>query len=205
MKPTRTSMPMIWSLSMSPVARVGLERCAAWLGLAWVEPEPWSLLWLNSPVQAFLSENFDQELRVAFCAAFLKPAEIGTRTPYHQDQALWSRQLPGAVSCWVALDRADEENGCLIFCPGSQHGGEVAHEEPPGGGHPEVVSRVLDSSPKEPVPLDPGSGVIWDRYTVHGSAENHSKRPRRAVVTVFAPSSLLPEEDPLVWSPDRDS
>jgi hypothetical protein len=169
--------------------------------LPWLELEPWSLLWENDVVRDLLSGRFTEEVRVAYSAAFLKPPRIGSRTPYHQDQALWSQELPGAFSCWVALDDAGEDNGCLVLCPGSHRSGLLPHEEPPGGGHPEVRGNVLESLRKESAPIQSGSALVWDRYTVHGSEENRSGRPRRAVVTVFAPGRLLSEEDPVVWRP----
>jgi hypothetical protein len=171
--------------------------------LPWVDPDPWAALWRNDAVQHWLGELFDEPVGVAYCAAFLKPQAIGSRTPYHQDQALWRRTLEGAVSCWVALDDADETNGCLVFSPGSQARGELPHEEPPGGGHPEVAETVLDGLPREAYPLRAGDAVAWDRYVVHGSEENRSDRPRRAVVAVYAPAAALAEGDPRAWEPAR--
>lgn len=135
-------------------------------------------------------------MAVTFCAAFLKPSEVGSRVPFHQDQALWAKDLPGAFSCWTALDRADEDNGCLVLSPGSHQQGVLPHEEPPGGGHPEVRGDVLATLPRRAFPLDPGAAVAWDRLVVHGSAENRSARPRRAVVTVFAPRRLVGKDFP---------
>ncbi len=43
-----------------------------------------------------------------------------TPTPFHQDMAYWL-DLPDrrAVSCWIALDEATVDNGCMWFAPGS--------------------------------------------------------------------------------------
>lgn|GEM_PF-4209950 len=169
--------------------------------LAWVDPEPWSLLWKNPTVLAWLADYFQEEVRVAFCAAFLKPAGIGTRIPYHQDQALWARELPRALSFWVALQDTDEANGCLVLCPDSHSGGLLPHAEPPDQQHPEVVPEVLGHLSRRPMPLRRGSALGWDRFMVHGSGANRSPRPRKAVVTVFAPGRLLSSADPLVWKP----
>lgn len=180
----------------------GAEAVRKMRRLPWVDLEPWSRLWENDSVQELLRGRFGAErVGVAYCAAFLKPAAIGTRTPFHQDQALWTRTLPGAISCWTALDRADERNGCLIMCAGSHVNGVLQHDEPPGGGHPEVTRSILETLPKEPVPLEPGEAVAWDRLVVHGSAENASSRPRRGVVTVYAPARLLAEDDPVARAP----
>lgn len=168
--------------------------------LAWVDPEPWSQLWNVPGIRTFLQQRYSEPVRIARCAAFLKPAHDGDAIPYHQDQALWPQQFPGAISCWFALDATDEENGCLILSPRSSHLGPLPHDEPPGGGHPEVRASILEQLPREPIPLASGSAVAWDRYTVHGSAANRSNRSRRGVVIVFAPGHLLSPADPLAWN-----
>lgn len=162
-----------------------------------VETDVWSVLWTNDAVQGLLEKHADEPMAVVFCAAFLKPSEVGSRVPFHQDQALWSRELPGAFSCWVALDDADEDNGCLVLSEGSHLKGVLPHEEPAGGGHPEVQADILADLPKEPSPLAPGDAVVWDRLVVHGSPENRSARSRRGVVAVYAPQRLRDEGFPV--------
>jgi phytanoyl-CoA hydroxylase len=179
----------------------GAPRVRKMRRLPWLELKPWSVIWQNDAVQELLSQRFHEEVRVAFCAAFLKPARVGSRTPYHQDQALWSRQLPGAFSCWIALDDAIATTGCLIMCPGSHLLGMLDHEEPPGGGHPEVRADLLGALSKQAVPVNAGGALVWHRYTVHGSEANAAGRPRRAVVTVFAAARLLDKDDPFAWAP----
>jgi hypothetical protein len=166
-----------------------------------IETDFWSALWSNAEVQQFLSKHAQEPMAVAFCAAFLKPSGLGSRVPFHQDQALWSKDLPGAFSCWVALDHADEDNGCLILGRDSHRAGVLPHEEPPGGGHPEVSADVLRRQHLEPVPLETGQAAVWDRLVVHGSRQNTSQRPRRGVVTVYAPQRLLGPEAPFAGPP----
>ena len=39
---------------------------------------------------------------------------------WHQDYSYWTRTKPIAhLTCWIALDDASEENGCLHYIPGS--------------------------------------------------------------------------------------
>jgi len=166
-----------------------------------LDGETWSVLWRNGAVQHFLSRHVDEPLTLVFCAAFLKPGAIGTRTPFHQDQALWERWMPQAFSCWFALDNADVDNGCLTFCPGSHLRGVLEHAPPPDTDHPEVVPEVLEQFEREVVPLTAGSAVAWDRLTVHGSGVNTSRRPRRGVVIVFAPTRLFDQPRTTVFAP----
>ena len=169
--------------------------------LAVADPDTWSRLWRNEPTQALLAARCTEPFGVVFSAAFLKPPG-GSRTPFHQDQALWSRPLPGAFSCWTALDGADDQNGCLQLCPGSHRLGALAHVTPPDTSHPEVAPEALAGLRRRHVPLPPGHAVAWDRFTVHGSGANTSGRPRRGVVVVVAPMRLLDPTVPVAYDPD---
>ena len=50
-----------------------------------------------------------------------KPALHGDIVPWHQDNGYWKLEPPGAASCWIALDDATLENGCMWVLPGSTH------------------------------------------------------------------------------------
>lgn len=47
-----------------------------------------------------------------------KAPHTNTITPWHQDAAYWI-ETPDkrAVSCWIALDDVNENNGCMWFIP----------------------------------------------------------------------------------------
>src|SRR3569833_1530812 len=49
-----------------------------------------------------------------------KPPKVGGPTNWHQDHPYWPLIQPAdLVSAWVALDDADEENGCMSMVPSS--------------------------------------------------------------------------------------
>lgn len=129
-----------------------------------------------------------------FHAAFLKPRCIGSPVGFHQDQALWPRSFPGAVSAWFALDDADEMNGAVSGFSGSHLRGLIRHQ--PDLLHP--WHPTIDPSQAElaePVTLSVTSGdaIVWHRYFVHGSAANRSDRDRRGMVMVFASKTFATE------------
>src|SRR5262249_3935584 len=61
----------------------------------------------------------------------MKAAKVRTVTPWHQDYAYWKRpdNGPVQVNCMLAIDAATRENGCIQFCPGTQKGGLLTHEQ----------------------------------------------------------------------------
>jgi len=55
---------------------------------------------------------------------FSKPAKHGGVVAWHQDYSYWTRTIEmNHLTCWIALDDADEENGCLQYIPGSHKWG----------------------------------------------------------------------------------
>lgn len=123
------------------------------------------------------------ELRIWHDQIQYKPPEIGGQTDWHQDAPLWPIIAPMTeVTAWVALDDADESNGCMSMVPGSHLWGNqidllrqieeydaVPQEH---DGHPVRVVRC---------PVKKGEVHFHHALTWHGSHSNTSGRPRRAI------------------------
>ena len=64
------------------------------------------------------------ELRIWHDQIQYKPAQTGGTTHWHQDAPLWPIIRPMTeVTAWVALDDADELNGCMSMVQGSHQWG----------------------------------------------------------------------------------
>ncbi len=118
---------------------------------------------------------------------FCKPAGHGGNVAWHQDYSYWNWTAPMAhLTCWIALDDVDEENGCLWYVPGSH----LWPELPPTGltGDMDAVRSVLTDSQfadferRVPVILKRGQAAFHHPRTMHGSFPNVSNRPRRATL-----------------------
>src|SRR3954447_23846170 len=56
----------------------------------------------------------------------MKPRFHGTVTDWHQDSTAWPFFIPqDHISCWIALDDATVDNGCMTVIPGSHHWGPI--------------------------------------------------------------------------------
>ena len=96
------------------------------------------------------------------------PSESNAIMPHYD--AIGHRRM-GAV-IWIALDRADEENGCLRYVKGT-------HKlDLPGK---MGLDFDADSEGAFAVQADPGDAAIHSTLTVHWSEPNRSDRPRRAI------------------------
>jgi len=127
----------------------------------------------------------------------LKTPGIGVETHFHQDGFYWRNSAERTVNCWIALDDADADNGCLRFLPGSHKGGLIEHEayyDTPALHHGEtgapfqrlrIPLKQVDFSCEVPEPAQAGDCLIFTKYTWHRSEPNWSAQPRRAYAIAF--------------------
>ncbi|MEW6749724.1 MAG: phytanoyl-CoA dioxygenase family protein [Candidatus Latescibacterota bacterium] len=126
---------------------------------------------------------------------------------WHQDAYYITTYPDTLIGAWLALDRADEENGCMWMAPRSscepiypdERRGALVHAR---GGFSDMVtvegiSQLDDATntlsdvarryaPWEPVPADPGDVVFFHARLLHRSYPNRSRtRWRRAFVSHY--------------------
>lgn len=118
---------------------------------------------------------------------FCKPARHGGVVAWHQDYSYWTRTQPMAhLTCWIGLDDSRRDNGCLHYVPGS-HRWDLL---PITGlaGDMDAIREVLTPQQRDqfqkPVAIELKAGECSFHHPlmVHGSFENRTDRPRRAVV-----------------------
>ena len=128
-----------------------------------------------------------QSFRLFHDQLFCKPAKHGGVVAWHQDFSYWTFTKPmHHLTCWIGLDDASKENGCLYFIPGSHKWGLL----PITGlaGDMNAVKKILNEEQlvvfEKMVAneLPRGYASFHHPLTMHGSYENYSERPRRAVV-----------------------
>lgn len=127
---------------------------------------------------------------------FCKPARHGGVVAWHQDYSYWTRTTPlQHLTCWVGLDDATEENGCLRYIPGS-HKWELLKKIELAGAMDSLRELLTPEQLRQydrqvAVEMPAGYGTFHHPKLVHGSYENRSERPRRAfVLNVFADGTL---------------
>jgi hypothetical protein len=105
--------------------------------------------------------------------------------PWHQDEGYWDPSFDyQSFGCWMPLDPATIESGCMSFIPGSHKGPVRRHGYMDGD--PRVTTLVLDEdidlSQAVPQPVPIGGASIHHNRTLHGSGPNTTDRVRRAYV-----------------------
>ena len=133
---------------------------------------PWLTTQLNSGVHVpLMGELLGDELEPATAAWFDRPPGSRVGVEPHIDGGGRGSGAVGAT-IWIALDSADQGNGCLHYGRGShrvQHAGGIFLE-----GFDTEANAVA-------VEVEPGDAAIHNALTVHWSGPNPTQRPRRAV------------------------
>jgi len=135
---------------------------------------------------------------------FCKPARHGGVVAWHQDYSYWTRTKPMAhLTCWIALDDAGVENGCLHYVPKSHRWNLLPIKGLAGDMDAirEVLSpaQLLDFQKHVPIELKKGYATFHHPLLMHGSFENRTERQRRAtVINVFRDGVLSDSDEPLL-------
>jgi ectoine hydroxylase-related dioxygenase (phytanoyl-CoA dioxygenase family) len=157
---------------------------------AWrIMPGFHDLLW-NPAFLVPASQLLDGPVRFWHDQLFCKPARHGGVVAWHQDYSYWTRTLPMAhLTCWIGLDDAHRDNGCLQYIPGSHRWTLLPITGLAGG--MDAINEVLTPEQREqfrplPIELKKGQCSFHHPLMIHGSQANRTDRPRRAtVINVF--------------------
>jgi ectoine hydroxylase-related dioxygenase (phytanoyl-CoA dioxygenase family) len=136
--------------------------------------------------------------------AILKPAKVGSETPWHQDEAYWDEDvLANGLSIWIPLQEATLENGCMWFLPGT-HKLPVQPHHPLNNDpriHALVIDEVVDMSKAVACPIPAGGCTIHHCRTYHYTGPNRSEGDRRALILgCGAPGKVLEEPRDFYWN-----
>jgi len=123
------------------------------------------------------------DLKIYVDQTLCKPPRVGSAKPPHQDSAYWtSIDPPNLVICWIALNDATEDNGCMRFISGSHKAGVIEHK------HLEDF-RVEDGRVKYErevaVPLRAGSCSFHHSLALHRTDANRSDKRRIGLTVAY--------------------
>jgi phytanoyl-CoA hydroxylase len=102
----------------------------------------------------------------------------------HQDQAPLRVQPGTCMAAWMALDRCDEENGCLQLVPGTQKLPLICMVD--ADTTQSFTSKTIElpeGMEPEPAMMEPGDVLFFNGQVIHGSFPNRSQdRFRRSLI-----------------------
>jgi ectoine hydroxylase-related dioxygenase (phytanoyl-CoA dioxygenase family) len=130
----------------------------------------------------------------------LKEPHIGGAWEWHQDYGYWydfGCLFPTMGSCFIAIDAATRENGCLQVIPRSHQLGRLNHTKVGGqtGADPERIEAVLERMEVEHVEMQPGDALFFHGNLLHRSDQNTSPNPRWSLICCYNTKSNSPYKD----------
>lgn len=146
----------------------------------------------------------DRAVRFWHDQLFCKPAYHGGVVAWHQDYSYWTRTVPiQHLSCWIGLDDANRENGCLCYIPKSHTWGLL--DKPELAGDMNGLEKFLTDEQRSQfhnhvfIEMKKGHAAFHHPLLVHGSYENKSANSRRAfVLNVFADGTRSDSDQPML-------
>ncbi len=133
---------------------------------------------------------------------FFKPPGTGRPIAWHQDSWYFRNTYVSSIGdaidqstigTWLALDGADEENGCLWVIPGSHRLGVIDHRQVESDDYL-LQKRVTVADEMEeqaiPVAVPKGALVFFNNALLHRSTPNRSDRFRRAYIVHYMKATI---------------
>ena len=152
-----------------------------------------------------VSQLFDWEPAFLYSQLLYKPPHHPHETPWHQDAAY--TQMPFApagspiksvtAQFWLALDDADEDNGCMHFHEPISKDQLLPHFVVSGADDNDARllgienSSLIDTQKVTSCPLSAGEATVHQGGTLHYTPANTSSRPRRAYIFNFAEKTYV--------------
>jgi ectoine hydroxylase-related dioxygenase (phytanoyl-CoA dioxygenase family) len=144
----------------------------------------------NPELQSFIADSRFVELatsilgpdvRLYWDQSVYKRPEANRDFPWHQDTGYVPTEPMHYLTCWLALDDATIENGCVWIQPGSHHKGMVEHVKTDIG-----WLCYFGDNEGIPVELKKGSMVIFQSLLFHRSTPNRSQTTRKGYVIQYS-------------------
>ncbi len=147
----------------------------------------------------FASALLGRECEFWYDQFLAKPPREGARTPWHQDEAYWGRNLDErGITCWMPLHDVDVENGCMHFLPGGHRLGVLTHRQPENV-QSDLLFCEVDEARAVACPLELGGVTFHHGKMPHMTPPNRSDRWRRALTQHFRAKGSAGEGDHYPW------
>ena len=128
-----------------------------------------------------------------------KPGDGGF--DWHQDYGYWYHNAclyPDMASCFIMLDKATKENGCLKVLKGSHKGGRIGHGISDTPEQTADMERILELEKRHEcvyITANPGDALFFHSNLLHSSDANKSKEFRRTLIACFNTKSNNPYKE----------
>lgn len=184
-----------WLMERNPGLRP--EQFHHWL----MKDDPFWVRLISDSRLLDVAEQFIGPNIALFASHYIsKPPFDGQAVLWHQDGSYWPLEPMEVVTLWLAVDRADPENGCMRVIPGTHHldlKAMDAHKDEVSVLGSGIADEHVDESKAVDLILEPGDVSVHNPNIIHGSNANHSPRRRAGLTIRYIPTStrIVAEEE----------
>ena len=120
---------------------------------------------------------------------------------WHQDYGYWYHNAclyPDMASCFIMLDKANKENGCLKVLKGSHRVGRISHarsDTPEQTADNERIRELEKRHEAVYIEAEPGDALFFHANLLHSSDANKSQNSRRTLIVCFNTKSNNPYKE----------
>jgi len=120
----------------------------------------------------------------------MKQPKVGGAWEWHQDYGYWYNNdclYPDMASCFIAVDRATKENGCLQVLKASHRCGRIDHGRTGSqtGADLRRVEALIERLDVVYCQMQPGDALFFHSNTLHRSDANDSDHPRWTFICCY--------------------
>ncbi|MFB9328894.1 phytanoyl-CoA dioxygenase family protein [Paenibacillus aurantiacus] len=142
---------------------------------------------LHPGVLAILEDLYGEEALAAQSMFYYKPP--GSRgQALHQDNFYLKVEPGNCIAAWAAIDRCDEDNGCMLLVP-KTNTYDIVCPEVSDSRESFTTHYVKPPKEEKPIPavMEPGDILFFNGNLIHGSYRNRTTdRFRRAFISHYA-------------------
>ena len=129
---------------------------------------------------------------------------------WHQDYGYWYKQgclYSDMGSCFIMLDKASRENGCLKVLKGTHKVGRISHDSISETDEQADLERIALLEKRHEtvyITAEPGDALFFHCNLLHSSARNDSDYSRRTLIVCFNTKSNSPYNEKIahaIYSP----
>ena len=117
---------------------------------------------------------------------------------WHQDYGYWYKQgclYSDMGSCFIMLDKASKDNGCLKVLKGTHKVGRISHDSVSETDQQADLERIALLEKRHEtvyITAEPGDALFFHCNLLHSSARNDSNYSRRTLIVCFNIKSNSP-------------
>ncbi len=150
----------------------------------------------NPRIVAYVADLLGENVIAWGSHFFCKMPHDGKAVGWHQDASYWPLSPSKAVTVWLAIDDADEENACMKFVAGSHHMGHLTYR-PSNPDEHNVLNQSIDNPEAYGhIVLDElraGQVSLHSDLLLHGSEANNSARRRCGLTLRYCAADVQAE------------